>query len=148
MSRPSHRAAVENCAAIDGNDVARGENVPCGRDAVNHPVVHGRADAPREAVISEERRNGTGIPDDSLGDTVQFESRDAGLRCVPHRHQRSADDRTRRSHRVEFTGAAERDNLAFATEGHYLPRPSMDFSARALTSSTSPIASTERIWSE
>ncbi len=140
--------AVEDRAAVDGDEIALGEDVVRRRDAVHDAIVDRRADRPGEAVVPEERRHGAGVTDHRFGDPVEFQSADTGLRRIAHRDQ-CGDRRSRRqppSRRVhrrcgtEPPCACARNPCEHPTFTCRARR-----SARALTSSTSPMASTVTI---
>ena len=64
--------AVDDCAAVDRHQVAVPQHLVGSRDAMHHPVVHRRADARRKAVIAQEGRRSTRLPDNALGHLVKL----------------------------------------------------------------------------
>ena len=67
--------AVEDRAAVDGHQIARRQHLACRRNAVHHTVIDRRADAGREAVVAEERRDAAAVADHGFGDLVELQRR-------------------------------------------------------------------------
>src|SRR5699024_1816854 len=107
----------------------------------DHDLVDRGTDGSGEALVSLERRHGTGVPDQLVDDLVEVGRGGTGDRGIACGDQRAADDPAGGLHRVEFArGTCGDGTLARSSEHGRGQRPSAE-SARALISSTSPTAS-------
>ena len=83
---------VEGCSTVDGEIVARAENLFGGGDTVDNDVVTAGTNASGETVIALEGGHGSVVADNFFCNGVKIKQRHPRLRGLPHGNQRLTDD--------------------------------------------------------